>query len=88
MKQVFISHSSKDKEMAEVIYNYLTNQGIKCWIDFHDIRPRIAYAREIMRGIDGSDALVVIYSKNVNSSVEASDAQITILKRKNMPANI
>ena len=67
-KQVFISHSSKDKEMAEIIYNYLTSQGIKCWIDFHDIRPGIAYAREIMRGIDGSDALVVVYSKNVNTS--------------------
>lgn len=67
-KQVFISHSSKDKDMAEAIYQYLTSQGIRCWIDLHDIRPGIPYAREIMRGIDASDLLLVVYSHHVNSS--------------------
>ena len=67
-KQVFISHSSKDRDMAEAIYQYLTSQGIQCWMDIHDIRKGIPYAREIMRGIDGSDLLVVVYSRNVNNS--------------------
>ena len=67
-KQVFISHSSKDKDMAEAIYHYLTSQGIRCWIDIHDIRKGIPYAREIMRGIDSSDMLLVVYSRNVNTS--------------------
>lgn len=67
-RKVFISHSSKDKELSEAVYQYLTSQGISCWIDYHDIRPGIAYAKEIMRGIDACDTMVVVYSHHVNSS--------------------
>ena len=67
-KKVFISHSSKDDELADAIYQYLTCQGISCWIDHRDIRPGIAYAREIMWGIDSCDAMVVVYSHHVNAS--------------------
>lgn len=68
MKTVFISHSSKDLAAAKEVYNYLIQNGVPCWMDIYDITPSIPYARAIMEGITKSSAMVVLYSKNVNTS--------------------
>lgn len=68
MKTVFISHSSKDLSIAKEIYSFLIKNGVVCWIDTYDITPGIPYARAIMEGIAKSSAMVVLYSKNVNTS--------------------
>lgn len=68
MKAVFISHSSKDLAAAKEVYNYLIKNGVPCWMDIYDITPSIPYARAIMEGIAKSSAMVVLYSKNVNTS--------------------
>lgn len=68
MKTVFISHSSKDLAAAKEVYNYLIKNGVPCWMDIYDITPSIPYARAIMEGITKSSAMVVLYSKNVNTS--------------------
>ena len=36
---VFISHSSKDKQTADAICHYLEQNGIRCWIAPRDILP-------------------------------------------------
>lgn len=70
---VFISHSHSDNAVADKIYNYLSQNGIRCWIDLHDIPAGLPYAQAIMEGLQSSDSLVVLYSKNVIGSHDMLD---------------
>lgn len=65
---VFISHSHADNAIADKVYTYLLENNIKCWIDLHDIPPGKPYAKAIIDGIQESDCLIVLYSKNVLQS--------------------
>ena len=69
-KTVFISHSHSDNKSAERAYNYLRAEGIKCWIDLHDIPPGKHYSEAIYEGIMNSQAFVVLFSKNAESSTD------------------
>lgn len=60
---VFISHSSHDKEIANAICHYLEDGGIRCWIAPRDI-DQPDWAASIMGGIRKSDVFVVILSHN------------------------
>lgn len=70
---VFISHSHSDNAVADEIYNYLSINGLNCWIDLHNIPAGIPYAQAIMEGLKSSDSLVVLYSKNVIESHDMLD---------------
>lgn len=72
-KTVFISHSHSDNAIADEIYNYLSLNGMRCWIDLHDIPAGVPYAQAIMEGLQTSDSLVVLYSKNVIESHDMLD---------------
>lgn len=61
--RVFISHSSKDAQIAQAICHYLEEAGIPCWIAPRDIKTQ-DWAACIMGGIRGSDVFVVILSHN------------------------
>lgn len=65
---VFISYSTKDKAIADVVCNTLENNGIHCWIAPRNIQPGKPYAREIINGIVSSKALLLIYTSNSNSA--------------------
>ena len=65
---VFISYSTKDKAIADVVCNTLENNGIHCWIAPRNIQPGKPYAREIINGIASSKALLLIYTSNSNSA--------------------
>ena len=65
---VFISHSSEDKVIANKICEYLEDNNIKCWIAPRDIVGGLAYARGIFKGIDESQVLLLIFSANSNRS--------------------
>ncbi|MBR5802515.1 MAG: toll/interleukin-1 receptor domain-containing protein [Alistipes sp.] len=68
---VFISHSSADLELSEKIYDYLQEQGIKCWIDSRNVTG--LYARSIIEGIEQSEMMVLIYSDKSNSSAHVEN---------------
>ncbi len=70
---VFISHSHLDNVVANRIYHFLSENGIRCWIDLHDIPAGVTYARAIMEGLHSSDSMVVIYSKNAIESHDMLD---------------
>lgn len=61
--QVFISHSSKDAQVANAICHYLEEAGLPCWIAPRDI-DQPDWAAAIMGGIRKSDVFVVILSHN------------------------
>ena len=62
---VFISHSSRNSEIAIEVYNSLEKQGIRCWISSIDLRKSIGcdYMIEIERAIDACKVYLVIASK-------------------------
>ena len=66
--EVFISHTSEDKELALRICATLEAAAIPCWIAHRDVRRGHIYPNEIVRGIKSCRALVLIFTKNANNS--------------------
>ena len=65
---VFISYSSTDKSVAQKVYAYLQQKGLKPWIAPQCILAGEPYARAIINGISKCRLMVVILSKTSNSS--------------------
>ena len=70
MADVFISHSSKDKEIADKVCAALEAKGLKCWIAPRDIVPGSEWAVAISNAIAEIKAMVVIYSENSQQSTQ------------------
>lgn len=70
MADVFISHSSKDKEIAEAICSSLEALGIKCWMAPRDIRGGEDWSAAITEAISRSKVFIVVYSKNSAQSTQ------------------
>ena len=68
IKQVFISHSSKDQSAAQEICRLLESQGIRCWIAVRDVLPGTFYAEEIIKALEGSAALLLVCTRNTSES--------------------
>jgi len=65
---VFISHSSTDKQMADTICAFLESKGITCWIAPRNILPGEEWGDSILRGIHACRIMVLIFSKAANDS--------------------
>ena len=68
MYDVFISYSSKDKDIAYKIVDFLENNNIKCWIAYRDAEAGNAYAASIIDAIKASKIFLLVFSKNSNGS--------------------
>jgi TolB-like protein len=66
--KVFISHSSKDKEIANAICNHLESADIHCWIAPRDIKAGSDWTEGIIQGIDSCRVFVLVFSENANIS--------------------
>ena len=66
--KVFISHSSKDKPIADAICNHLESAGVRCWIAPRDIAFGSDWTEGIMKGIDSCRVFVLVFSEHANSS--------------------
>ena len=75
-RSAFISHASGDAALAMQLCARLESQGIRCWIAPRDLKPGEPYSSEIVRGIEATDALVLLAtpaavdSKNVLNELE------------------
>jgi pSer/pThr/pTyr-binding forkhead associated (FHA) protein len=65
---VFISHSSGDKKMADAICEFLEAKGVPCWIAPRNILPGEEWGDSILRGIQTCRIMVLIFSKAANDS--------------------
>ena len=65
---VFISHSSKDKKVADAVCATLEANGIRCWIAPRDIVPGRTWANSILQGISECRAMVLVFSSAANGS--------------------
>jgi len=67
-KDVFISHSSRDKDVAFAACAKLEAAGIRCWIAPRDVSPGTDWAVAIVDGIYQCKAFVLIFTGNSNIS--------------------
>lgn len=79
--QIFISHSSKDRDFAWDLSVNLEREGFNCWIAPRDIPAGRKYELAIMEGIDTCPVMVVVCSSNINDSDYVMD-EINAAKRR------
>ncbi len=65
---VFISYSSKDKPTADATCAVLEQSSIRCWMAPRDITPGADWSESIVDAINGSRAMVLVFSTNANLS--------------------
>jgi hypothetical protein len=67
---VFISHSHEDNATGERVCAAFEKQGIKCWYSsrLSDLEPGVEWDDDIVRALDRSFAVVLIFSKAANGS--------------------
>lgn len=67
-RDVFISHSSKDKLIADGVCARLESQGIRCWVAPRDIPAGAIWGEAIIDGLSQSRLFVLILSQHANVS--------------------
>lgn len=82
--QVFISHGSPDKTIADAACARLEARGIRCWIAPRDVRPGMPYAEELALALDGAKVLVLIFSSHANFSKHVA-REVEQAVRQGMP---
>ena len=83
---IFISHSSKDKTIADAVCATFEANGIRCWVAPRDVPPGAAWGAAIVDAIQKSRVMVLIFSENANTSGQiareverAADYGVTIV---------
>jgi hypothetical protein len=67
---IFISHSSRDRKIAQTISGALEHRGFRCWISSRDIGPGENFQEAIVRAIRGSRLMVLVFTGHANNSNE------------------
>ena len=67
--QIFISHSTVDKAVADAVCHRLEENGFRCWIAPRDV-DSTDWAGSIMKGIHRSEIFVVVISHDAVDSPE------------------
>lgn len=62
--RVFLCHASQDKPAVWRLHRYLTQHGVKPWLDQEDLLPGEDWEVEIPNAIFSSDVILVCLSKN------------------------
>lgn len=65
---VFVSHSTRNKNVADAVTGYLEGTGQRCWIAPRNIEPGENYGEAILRGIYGCRVFVLVFSDHANQS--------------------
>ncbi|HEX8639666.1 MAG TPA: TIR domain-containing protein [Allosphingosinicella sp.] len=69
-RDIFISHSSQDRDVAHAACRRLEEQGFGCWIAPRDILPGQDYGAAIVEGIRGAKLFLLIFSSRSNDSAQ------------------
>lgn len=60
----FISYSHMDKGFARQLHDALKGQGVKCWLDEHELKPGDKIYSRVDRAIDTRDKVLLCASEN------------------------
>jgi hypothetical protein len=66
----FISFSSKDGIAADKLRHGLELRGLSCWISSRDVAPGADFADSIVKALETSSVMVLVFSANANNSDE------------------
>ena len=79
----FISYSWNDKDFSAQLYDDLQSVGIRCWLDFKEMRTGERMLQQVERAIQAHDkVLLVLSSRSVNSAwVRAEVANALTVER-------
>jgi TIR domain-containing protein len=67
-KDVFISHSSLDRELATSVCQCLERDGLGCWIAPRDITPGSSWGGSIVQALDECPVMVLLLTERANAS--------------------
>lgn len=67
-EQVFISHSSKDKDELEKIIPYLNGQNLPVWFDKYSISAGMSITNSVQEGIEKSSIVILWVTENFLNS--------------------
>ncbi len=65
---VFVCCAEEDEDTAQAVAAALEAQGIRCWIARRDLPPGLPREQATADAIDGSRAVVVVFSSSANTS--------------------
>jgi TIR domain-containing protein len=65
---VFISHATEDKVIADAVCATLEQQAIRCWMAPRDIPPGADWGECIVNGIKQARVFVLVFSRRANAS--------------------
>jgi TIR domain len=65
---VFVSHSVKDKAVADAIVARLEADSVTCWIAPRDVVPGADWGESIVDAIESSRIMILIFSRNADAS--------------------
>ena len=80
---VFISHSATDKEIANRIAETLEGGGVPCWVAPRDIRPGDTWGGSILKAIQSSKLMVIVFSTKSNESQQVM-REVELAVQKNV----
>ncbi len=84
MSDVFLSHSSKDKEYINKVCEYLESQGLKCWIAPRNIISGTDWAASISMAIAECKVFLLFYSENSSQSEQVARELSLAESKKNV----
>lgn len=67
-REVFISYSQPDYQVAMELVARVEDQGINCWIAPRDIAPSADWAAEIIDAISNARTMILVFSASSNDS--------------------
>src|SRR6266496_1039806 len=65
---IFLSHSEKDKAVADAVVARLEADSVSCWIAPRDVVPGADWGESIINAIESSRIMILIFSKSANES--------------------
>ena len=65
---VFVSHSVKDKAVADAVVARLEAESVTCWIAPRDVVPGADWGESIINAIESNRIMVLIFSQSANAS--------------------
>lgn len=68
MADVFISYSSKDRTVANMVCALLEERGHRCWIAPRDIIPGTEWGEAIITALKEARVFVLVFSQHANTS--------------------
>jgi regulator of protease activity HflC (stomatin/prohibitin superfamily) len=69
-QRIFLSHSSKDHDVAKTICLALESRGLQCWLASRDVDPGESFMQAIVRAIRAAKVMVLVFTHNANDSDE------------------